>query len=155
MVLRKSVLTQVKVAIGATRWAWEKLMKDQVELLLNAKYEPWNGTWVCAGEWGELALTQNGTAVKGTWKDGTLAGETKGRHLLGRWTGQGTQQGEFSFTLGDNDLGFDARITDKVGRPEHWNATHKSAVKTIIEVVEEPPAEVPAPPVDPVPAPDK
>lgn len=140
VVLRKTILTQVKSAIGQTRWAWEKQARDLVDQLLVAKYEPWNGTWACGDKsgWGELTLMQNGTTVKGTWKDGTLTGETKGRHLVGTWTGQGTQQGGFSFTLGDNDLGFDARVTDKLGRPESWSATHTSAVQTTIIEVEEP-----------------
>lgn len=140
VVLRKSILAQVKTTLGPAKWAWEKQTKDLIEQLLNAKYEPWNGTWVCGdkSDWGELALTQTGAVVKGTWKDGSLTGEAKGRHLVGKWTGQGAQQGEFSFTLGDNDLGFSARVTDKVGRPESWDATHKSAIETtIIEVVEE------------------
>lgn len=145
VVLRKSILTQVKSAIGPTKWAWEKQSKDLVDQLLNAKYEPWNGTWVCSekSEWGELTLTQSGATVKGTWKDGSLTGEMKGRHLIGKWTGQGTQQGEFTFSMGDRDIGFDARVTDKVGRPTHWTATNKTAITTTIIEVEEP-AEPPA-----------
>lgn len=155
VVLRKSILTQVKSAIGPTKWAWEKQTKDLVEQLLAAKYEPWNGTWVCSekSEWGELTLIQTGTTVKGTWKDGSLTGEVKGRHLLGKWTGQGTQQGEFTFSMGDRDIGFDARVTDKVGRPEHWNATNKKAIKVTVtefeETIEEPAKENPADPAAP------
>jgi len=67
--------------------------------------------------------------------------------LIGKWTGQGTQQGDFSFSMGDRDIGFDARVTDKVGRPTHWTGTNKTAITTtVVEVVEEPaePAEPPA-----------
>lgn len=153
VVLRKAILTQVKVTIGPTKWAWEKRLKDTVDQLLVAKYEPWIGAWLCSdAEWGELNLTQNGPVVKGSWKDGTLTGEVKGRHVVGKWTGQGTQHGGFSFTLGDNDLGFNARVTDKVDRPTSWTAMRKGSepplVIEVIEVIEEPeePAKTPAEP---------
>lgn len=151
VVLRKSILTQVKGIIGPPRWAWEKLLKDTVDQLLTAKYEPWIGTWLCSSEeWGELTLTQDGAVVKGTWKDGTLVGEMKGRHVVGKWTGQGTQHGGFSFTLGDNDLGFNARVTDKVDRPTSWTAIRKGSEPepTVIEV-EEPAEEPKTPPAEP------
>ena len=76
--------------------------------------------------------------VTGSWKDGTLKGEMKGRHVVGTWTGQGTQHGGFSFTLGDNDLGFNARVTDKVDRPTSWTAVRKDSIAppTVIEVEE-------------------
>lgn len=150
VVLRKSILTQVKGIIGPTKWAWEKRLKDSADQLLTAKYEPWIGTWLCSSEeWGELTLTQDGAVVKGTWKDGSLVGEVKGRHVVGKWTGQGTQHGGFSFTLGDNDLGFNARVTDKVDRPTMWTAMRKDSVPepTVIEV-EEPAEEPKSPPVD-------
>ena len=38
VVLRKSILTQVKVTIGQTKWAWEKRFKDTVDQLLNDGY---------------------------------------------------------------------------------------------------------------------
>ncbi len=139
VVLRKSILTQVKVTIGPTKWAWEKRLKELVDQLLNAKYEPWIGVWMCSSEeWGELTLAQDGTVVTGSWKDGTLKGEVKGRHVVGTWTGQGTQHGGFSFTLGDNDLGFNARVTDKVDRPTSWTAMRKDSIAppTVIEVEE-------------------
>ena len=144
VVLRKSILTQVKGTSGTTRWAWEKQLKDTVEQMLSAKYEPWHGTWLCSdqAEWGELSLTQNGTVVKGTWKDGSLIGEAKGRHVVGKWTGQGTQHGGFSFTLADGDVDFTARVTDKVDRPTSWTAMRKgSEPPPVIEVVEEPATE--------------
>jgi len=159
VVLRKSILTQVKVTIGSTKWAWEKRLKDTVDQLLTAKYEPWIGTWLCSSEeWGELTLTQDGAAVKGTWKDGSLTGEVKGRHVVGKWTGQGTQHGGFSFTLGENDQGFNARVTDKVDRPTSWTAIRKGSEEppTVIEVIEEPaeePTEQPTPPAPAEPAP--
>lgn len=150
VVLRKSILTQVKVTIGPTKWAWEKRSKDTVDQMLTAKYEPWIGTWLCSdAEWGELTLAQDGAVVKGTWKDGTLTGEMKGRHVVGKWIGQGTQRGGFSFTLGDNDLGFNARVTDKVDRPTSWTAMRKgSEPETVIEIVEDPeePAKTPTEP---------
>lgn len=148
VVLRKSILSQAKVVLGPPKWVWEKQSKDLIEQLLAEKYEPWHGVWLCSSEeWGELSLTQDGTSVKGTWKDGTLTGEVKGRHVVGKWTGQGTQHGGFSFTLGDNDLGFNARVTDKVDRPTNWTATRKDAVETTVIEVEEPEEEpkVPAP----------
>jgi hypothetical protein len=148
VVLRKSILTQAKIVLGPPKWAWEKQSKDLIEQLLAAKYEPWHGVWLCSSEeWGELSLTQDGATVKGTWKDGTLTGEVKGRHVVGKWTGQGTQHGGFSFTLGDNDLGFNARVTDKVDRPTSWTAVRKDSVQTTVIEVEEPAEEpkVPAP----------
>jgi hypothetical protein len=150
VVLRKAILTQVKGIIGPTKWAWEKRLKDNVDQLLNAKYEPWIGAWLCSGEWGELNLSQDGVTIKGTWKDGTLSGEMKGRSVVGKWTGQGTQHGGFTFTLGDNDLGFNARVTDKVDRPESWTAMRKGSEPepTVIEV-EEPAEEPKAPPAEP------
>lgn len=159
VVLRKNILTQVKVTIGPTKWAWEKRFKDNVEQMLTAKYEPWIGTWLCSDqEWGELTLTQDGVLVKGTWKDGSLTGEMKGRHVVGKWTGQGTQHGGFSFTLGDNDQGFSARVTDKVDRPTSWTAVRKgSEPEPVVEIIEEPaepPADDKKPPADP-PAPEK
>lgn len=157
VVLRKSILTQVKVTMGQAKWAWEKRLKDNVDQLLTAKYEPWIGTWLCSDqEWGELTLTQDGAVVKGTWKDGSLVGEMKGRHVIGKWTGQGTQHGGFSFTLGDNDLGFSARVTDKVDRPTSWTAMRKDSVETTVIEVEEPaeaPAEQPTTPAPAEPAP--
>ncbi|HEX3132691.1 MAG TPA: hypothetical protein VHX44_03800 [Planctomycetota bacterium] len=149
VVLRRAILMQVKIVIGPTKWAWEKRLKDHVEQLLNAKYEPWIGTWLCSGEWGELNLSQDGVTIKGTWKDGTLAGEMKGRSVVGKWTGQGTQHGGFTFTLGDNDLGFSARVTDKVDRPESWTAMRKGSEPepTVIEV-EEPAVDPKAPPAE-------
>lgn len=150
VVLRKSILTQVKGIIGPTKWAWEKRLKDNIEQLLNAKYEPWLGTWLCSGEWGELTLAQDGAVVKGTWKDGTLIGDVKGRHVVGKWIGQGTQHGGFSFTLGDNDLGFEARVTDKVDRPTSWTAMRKgSEPETTVIEVEEPAEEPKTPPAEP------
>ena len=153
VVLRKSILTQAKVALGPPKWAWEKQSKDLIDQLLAAKYEPWHGVWLCSSEeWGELSLTQDGTTVKGSWKDGTLTGEVKGRHVVGKWTGQGTQHGGFSFTLGDNDLGFNARVTDKVDRPTNWTAMRKDSVQTTVIEVEEPAEEPKAPaPTDPAP----
>ena len=139
VVLRKSILTQVKVTIGPTKWAWEKRLKDHVDQLLNAKYEPWIGVWICSTEeWSELTLAQDGLVVTGSWKDGTLKGEVKGRHVVGTWTGQGTQHGGFSFTLGDNDLGFNARVTDKLDRPTSWTAMRKDSIPppTVIEIEE-------------------
>jgi hypothetical protein len=150
VVLRKSILTQIKNTMGQAKWAWEKRLKDSLDQLLVAKYEPWIGTWLCSDqEWGELTLTQDGAVVKGTWKDGSLSGDVKGRHVVGKWIGQGTQHGGFSFTLGDNDLGFNARVTDKVDRPTSWTAMRKgSEPEPVIEVIEEPaePAKTPAEP---------
>jgi hypothetical protein len=147
VVLRKQILTLAKGALPQPAWAWEKRLKERIEQLLAAKYEPWHGAWLCEGEWGELTLTQNGQAVKGTWKDGTLTGEVKGRSLVGTWIGQGTQRGGFSFTLGANDLGFEARVTDKVDRPTSWNAVRKGSEPppTVIEVEEPQPEPEPAP----------
>lgn len=151
VVLRKSILIQVKGIIGTTKWAWEKQFKDTVEQMLVAKYEPWIGMWLCSNdEWGELSLTQDGGVVKGTWKDGSLIGEVKGRHVVGKWTGQGTQHGGFSFTLADGDLDFNARVTDKVDRPTSWTAMRKgSEAPPVIEIVEEPAEEKAETPVDP------
>ncbi|MBA3700296.1 MAG: hypothetical protein H0W78_15735 [Planctomycetes bacterium] len=157
VVLRKSILIQAKAVLGPAKWAWEKRDKDLIDQLLAAKYEPWHGVWLCSSEeWGELSLTQDGTAVKGTWMDGTLTGEVKGRHVVGKWTGQGTQHGGFSFTLGENDLGFNARVTDKVDRPTSWTAVRKDSVETTVIEIEEPadaPAEQPTTPTPLEPAP--
>ena len=147
VVLRKSILLQIKNFVGQSRWAWEKAFKDRLEHALLAKYEPWNFTWVCAKDgWGELTLAQDGQAVKGRWRNGTLTGQMKGRHLEGTWQGtneKGTnEKGTFTFTLGGNDDLFDARIAGGVGEAKHWNALRKDAADTLTTstVTEEPEA---------------
>ena len=153
VVLRKSVLLQIKNFFGQGRWAWEKAFKDRVEHALLARYEPWNFTWVCAKDgWGELSLTQDGPAVKGRWRNGTLSGQMKGRHLEGAWQGtseKGTNEnGTFTFTLGGNDDLFDARVAGSVGEAKHWNALRKDladipATTTDIEEPEDQPEDQP------------
>ena len=145
VVLRKSILLQIKNYVGQTRWAWEKAFKNSLERALSAKYEPWNFTWVCAKDgWGELTLTQDGLVVKGRWRDGTLSGHMKGRHLEGTWQGAGgkgaNDKGTFTFTLGGSDDLFDARIAGSVGEAKHWNALRKDAADalTTIKEIEEP-----------------
>ncbi len=132
VVLRKSVLLQIKNFFGQARWAWEKAFKNSLERALLAKYEPWNFTWVCAKDgWGELTLTQDGPAVKGRWRNGTLSGQMKGRHLEGAWQGTNdkgaNEKGTFTFTLGGNDDLFDARVAGSIGEAKHWNALRKDA----------------------------
>lgn len=153
VVLRKSILLQIKNFVGQARWAWEKAFKDRLEHAMLAKYEPWNFTWVCAKDgWGELTLAQDGQVVKGRWRNGTLTGQMKGRHLEGVWQGTdekgGNEKGAFTFTLGGSDDLFDARIAGSFGEAKHWNALRKDASEalTTTTVVEEPEAKPEAKP---------
>jgi hypothetical protein len=154
VVLRKSILLQIKNYVGQTRWAWEKAFKNSLERALLAKYEPWNFTWVCAKDgWGELTLTQDGPAVKGRWRNGTLSGQMKGRHLEGTWQGTNEKgandKGTFTFTLGGNDDLFDARVAGSVGEAKHWNALRKDAADALRAT-----SEIEEPEVKPEPQPE-
>lgn len=136
VVLRKSILLQIKNFVGQTRWAWEKAFKERLEHAMLAKYEPWNFTWFCAKDgWGELTLAQDGQVVKGRWRNGTLTGQMKGRHLEGVWQGTdekgANEKGTFTFTLGGSDDLFDARIAGSVGEAKHWNALRKDAADAL------------------------
>ncbi len=137
VVLRKSILTQIKGVIGPTRWAWERQFKEHVERALAAKYEPWNFTWTCGADgWGELVLSQDGPVVKGRWREGTLTAQVKGRSLEGIWQSTSesgkSDKGTFTFTLSDSDHGFDARVSGGVGIAKHWNALRKDVADKLI-----------------------
>jgi hypothetical protein len=153
VVLRKGILIQIKAILGQTRWGWEKQVKDRIEIGLAAKYEPWNATWKCGEDgWGELTLSQNGGEVKGRWAEGSLTAQVKGRYLEGTWQSASAagrkDKGTFTFTLGDSDQVFDARVNGEVGVARHWNALRKDFAESLVTttVTEEPekPADAPA-----------
>jgi hypothetical protein len=140
--VRALAIKRAQELLGSPKRTYEKRLKERLARLAAAAYEPWTGTWTCDA-WGAFAMTQKAGKATAALTGGALAGEVKGRSLVGTWSAKG-RRGTFVFTLGADDQGFDARLTVEMTDPESWSAMRKAEDAPAPAATDAQPAEPPA-----------